>query len=183
MSEKELITGCQQNDNVCRRYLYEQYAKMMMGICFRYTGDTASAEDILHDGFIRIFESIHSFQYRGEGSLRAWMSRIFMNLALEFLRKNNQITESLASDDWKETESVNEEDFEVIPLDVLMGFIAELPSGYRTIFNLNTFEDMSHKEIAKILNIHESSSRSQLSRAKSILTKKINNYIHIHGER
>jgi RNA polymerase sigma factor, sigma-70 family len=182
MNEKDLISGCQKNDNVCRRYLYERYAGKMMGICFRYTGDTASAEDILHDGFIRIFESIHSFQYRGEGSLRAWMSRIFVNLALEFLRKNKN-TESLPSEDWKETESVSENDFEEIPLDILMEFISELPPGYRTIFNLNTFEDMQHKEIAKMLDINESSSRSQLSRAKAILAKKITNYIHAYGQR
>ena len=88
MNERDLVSGCQKNDNASRRYLYEYYAQKMRGVCFRYTGDISTAEDLLHDGFIRIFESIHSFQYRGEGSLRAWMSRIFTNLALEFLRKN-----------------------------------------------------------------------------------------------
>jgi len=182
MSEQDLVSGCKKNDNVYKRYLYEHYAKKMLGICFRYTGDLDNAEDLLHDGFIRIFESIHSFQYRGEGSLRAWMSRIFINLALEFLRKGN-LTEPLSFEEWNEAEPVSEEDFEVIPLNVLMNFITELPVGYRTVFNLNTFEDMSHKEIANELNINESSSRSQLSRAKAILAEKIKKHIHTDGQR
>lgn len=182
MNEKDLVSGCQKNDNVYRRYLYEHYAKKMLGICFRYTGDMVMAEDLLHDGFIRIFESISSFHYRGEGSLRAWMSRIFTNLALEFLRKGS-FMEPLSSEEWKETELVSEDDLETVPLEVLMKFITELPIGYRTVFNLNTFEDMSHKEIASVLNINESSSRSQLSRAKAILAGKIKNYIHIDGQR
>jgi RNA polymerase sigma factor, sigma-70 family len=182
MNEQNLVSGCQRNDNAYRRYLYEHYAQKMLGICFRYIGDKTTAEDVLHDGFIRVFESIHSFQYRGEGSLRAWMSRVFINQALEFLRKRN-LTEFLSPEELKETESVSEDDFETIPLDTLMSFITELPVGYRTVFNLSTFEDMSHKEIANVLNINESSSRSQLSRAKTVLAEKIRNYIHNDGQR
>jgi len=177
MNERDLVSGCQKNDNACRRLLYERYAKIMLGICFRYTGDISVAEDLLHDGFIRIFETIHSFNYRGEGSLKAWISRIFINLALAYLRKAC-LTESLSPEALQEENQVSEEDLETIPLDVLMRFITELPTGYRTVFNLNTFEEMSHKEIAETLQINESSSRSQLSRAKTILAEKVNNYVN-----
>jgi RNA polymerase sigma-70 factor (ECF subfamily) len=176
MDEKLLVSECQQGNNVHRKHLYDLYARQMMGICYRYTADIQTSEDLLHDGFIKIFEAISTFQYRGEGSLRAWMSRIFTNLSLEYLRKNA----------WKETISLDEYaeeppvgtgyDVDLIPSDVLMRFIAELPAGYRAVFNLNTFEDMSHKEIANELHINESSSRSQLARAKAILTDKIKNY-------
>jgi RNA polymerase sigma-70 factor (ECF subfamily) len=181
ISEEDLVTGCKRRDNVSRRYLYNAYAKTMMGICYRYTGDVPVAEDLLHDGFIRIFESIHTFQYRGTGSLRAWMSRIFANLALEYLRKNSW-KESISLEDWQETDDlIDETDLEIIPTDVLMGFVAELPVGYRTIFNLNTFEELSHKEIAQLMHINESSSRSQLSRARTILTTKVKAYICQYG--
>ena len=180
MNEKELVSGCQKGDNVCRHHLYNNYARQMMGICYRYTGDIQTSEDILHDGFIKIFESIQFFQYRGEGSLKAWISKIFANLSLEYLRKSN-LQEPLPLEEWEETLPVSEKDFETIPSEILMRFVAELPEGYRTVFNLNTFEDMSHKEIAEMLHINESSSRSQLARAKAILANKVKVYISQNG--
>ena len=180
MNEKELVSGCQKGDNVCRHHLYSNYARQMMGICYRYTGDMQTSEDILHDGFIKIFESIRFFQYRGEGSLKAWMSKIFANLSLEYLRNSN-LKEPLPLEEWEETPSVSEKDFEIVPPEILMRFVAELPEGYRTVFNLNTFEDMSHKEIAGVLHINESSSRSQLARAKAILANKVKVYISRNG--
>lgn len=176
MSEQDLVSGCQKADNACRRDLYEKYAKKMMGICYRYTGSMHISEDLLHDGFIRIFESIQSFQYKGNGSLNAWMSKIFTNLALDYLRKNES-KYPVPIEEWNEPADVKEEDFELIPQNVLMRFIAELPVGYRMVFNLNTFDDLSHKEIAEHLGINESSSRSQLTRAKAILSKKVKEYI------
>lgn len=180
MNEKDLVSGCQKQDNASRRYLYEVYASEMMSICYRYTGKVHISEDLLHDGFIKVFEAISSFQYRGIGSLRAWMSKVFTNVALEYLRKN-YLKEPVPLEEWHEAEPVLEEDFEVIPADVLMSFITELPVGYRMVFNLNTFEEMSHKEIAEVLNINESSSRSQLTRAKALLSKKVKAYMQQHG--
>jgi RNA polymerase sigma-70 factor (ECF subfamily) len=180
MNEEDLASGCQRGDNVCRRYLYENYARQMMGICYRYTGDVRTSEDLLHDGFIKIFESIHTFRYRGTGSLKAWMSKVFTNISLEYLRKNSG-KETVSTDECPEDMSVDPEcDLEPVPSDVLMRFVAELPAGYRTVFNLNTFEELSHKEIAKQLHISESSSRSQLTRAKAILSGKVKNYIRQH---
>jgi RNA polymerase sigma factor, sigma-70 family len=180
MNEKELVSGCQKGDNACRHHLYNNYAQQMMGVCYRYTGDMQTSEDLLHDGFIKIFESIQSFQYRGEGSLKAWISKIFTNLSLEHIRKS-YLKEPLPLEEWEETPSVSEKDFEIIPTEILMHFVAELPEGYRTVFNLNTFEEMSHKEIAKVLHINESSSRSQLARARAILADKVKIYIRQNG--
>ena len=155
-----------------------------MGICYRYTGDDDTAQDLLHDGFLKIFNSIHSFRYRGEGSLRAWMSKIFTNTCLEFLRKHNKnLAVERVFDDEKyeyalldDTERNEDEDLSLVPDETLAGFIAELPEGYRTVFNLYVVEDVPHKEIAQLLGINESSSRSQLSRAKNILSEKIKKY-------
>ena len=152
----------------------------MMSICYRYTGNVQISEDLLHDGFIKIFESIRFFQYRGEGSLKAWMNKIFTNLSLEHIRKSN-LKEPLPLEEMEETTSVTEKELETVPEETLMHFIAQLPEGYRTVFNLNTFEEMSHKEIAKTLQINESSSRSQLARARAILADKVKNYIRQHG--
>ena len=180
MNEEELVSGCKKGNNECRHHLYKNYAQQMMGICYRYTGDMQVSEDLLHDGFIKIFESIPFFQYRGCGSLKAWMSKIFTNLSLEYLRKNSS-KEPISLEEWDEVVSTTEEDFEAVPEGLLMHFIAELPDGYRTVFNLNTFEDMSHKEIATVLHINESSSRSQLARAKAILADKVKAYISQNG--
>jgi RNA polymerase sigma-70 factor (ECF subfamily) len=174
--EQELVSGCVREDNAARRYLYEFYARQMLGICYRYTGNRQVAEDLLHDGFIRVFEAIRVFRYRGEGSLKAWISKIFVNVSLEYLRANARNT-TVSLEEWKEPVSFRDEEFESVPADVLMRFITELPPGYRTVFNLYVFEEMPHREIAGILHINEASSRSQLARAKSLLAKKVKKYI------
>lgn len=181
MDEATLVSGCVRGDNTSRRQLYELYAPQMMALCFRYLGDRDEAEDVLHDGFIRIFESIHSFQYRGIGSLKAWMSRIFINIALHQLKR--QALREPLYDETEDTEGaeVYTEEVEVVPNDVLLGFISELPAGYRTVFNQYVFEEMSHKEIAQALGINESSSRSQLARAKALLASKVKTYTQEHG--
>jgi RNA polymerase sigma-70 factor (ECF subfamily) len=178
MTELELVENCKQGKNFARRKLYEMYAPQMMGICLRYIGDKMTAQDLLHDGFIKIFSSFRSFDYRGAGSLKAWISKVFTNICFEYIRKNTHKQEFLSIEEtiepavWPE-----EEDYQQIPDDTLMQFIIDLPPGYRTIFNMYTLEEMSHKEIGKALGINESTSRSQLSRAKSILATKIKDYI------
>jgi RNA polymerase sigma-70 factor (ECF subfamily) len=177
IDEQELISGCIRGDNTIRHCLYEQYARQMLGICYRYTGNKEVSEDLLHEGFIRIFESIRIFQYRGDGSLKAWISKIFTNVSLEYLRTHSQKI-NVPLEEWREMESVQDEELERIPADILMRFIAELPTGYRTVLNLYIFEEMPHKEIAKMLHINEASSRSQYARAKALLAQKIKNYIN-----
>ena len=154
-----------------------KYGGLLMAICLRYTGDKEAAEDVLHDGFIRIFQSIGQFSYQGEGSLRAWLSRVMVNEALGYLRKKNlQIQQEVLMDDIPDTLEADDGDMNEIPRSVLMKMIAELPDGYRTVFNLYVFEEKSHKEIAALLGITEHTSSSQFYRAKTLLIKKINEY-------
>lgn len=181
MDEKELIEKCKQKDKTAYRKLYETYAPHMKGICLRYTGDEMLAEDVLHDGFIKVFVSICSFQYRGEGSLKAWLSKIFCNESLTFIKHALQIPTS-SLDELEIAEETEElSSWSEIPQPVLMEFITTLTLNYRTVFNMYVFEDMPHKEIARELNITEESSRARLSRAKAILVKKIKNYLATNG--
>ena len=175
LSETELAEGCRQGDNVARKQLYEQYAGLLMAVCLRYSGDRDTAQDILHDGFLKAFRSFGQFQYKGEGSLRAWLTRIMVNGALEVLRRRNVLNEQPIEELPGDIE--DEEELELIPQSVLMQFIQELPDGYRTVFNLYVFEEKSHKEIAEILGITEHTSSSQFFRAKKLLMKKISEYL------
>lgn len=182
MKELELSEQCRLGNNRARRELYEQYAGRMLGICLRYVGDRDIAQDLLHDSFIKIFDSFDKFTWRGEGSLRAWMERVVVNIALQYLRKNDIVNQAASLDDLSEDyEEPDVADVETIPQQILMQFIEELPAGYRTVFNLYTFEDKSHKEIAQILGINEKSSASQLFRAKTTLAKKIKEWIMHNG--
>lgn len=174
MNEAALVAGCVRGDNTYRRQLYEHYVQQMMGICFRYTGDKQVSEDLLHDGFLKVFESVHTFQYRGEGSLKAWISRIFANISISYLRQH-ALREPVSLDEIPEA-GIAEEDASSLSDDILMYFISELPEGYRTVLNLYVFEELSHKEIAEMMGINEASSRSQLSRAKGMLANKITAY-------
>lgn len=177
MGEEELALQCKQANNKARKQLYEQYGGLLMAICLRYTGDRETAQDVLHDGFIRIFQSIGQFSYQGEGSLKAWLSRVMVNEVLGYLRrKNMQMQQEVLMDDVPDTQDTDECDMNEIPRSVLMKMISELPDGYRTVFNLYVFEEKSHKEIAALLGITEHTSSSQFYRAKTLLMRKINEY-------
>ena len=154
----------------------------MLGVCLRYTGDRETAQDLLNDGFIKIFSSCDKLTWRGEESLRAWMERVMVNTALQYLRKSDVISQSTPLEEVPEDyEEPDASAVEMIPQAVLMRFIEELPAGYRTVFNLYTFEEKSHKEIAQLLGINEKSSASQLFRAKSVLAKRVKEWIMNNG--
>ena len=177
ISEEELSLQCQRGDMQARRTLYERYGGGLMAICLRYIGDRETAEDVLHDGFLRIFQSIKQFSYQGEGSLKAWLSRVMVNEALGYLRKKNvQLQQEVLMTEIPDVPDTDDSDLNDIPRSVLMKFISELPDGYRTVFNLYVFEEKSHKEIASLLGITEHTSSSQFYRAKRLLIKKINEY-------
>ncbi len=184
MSEEQIIKACLKGENYARGELYSCYADSLFYICRRYTGNKELAEDLLHDAFIKIFESIQKFQYRGDGSLRAWMVRVTVNVALEYLRTatRNGLSNSEELEKISNYSEPTDEEVERVPQEILMQFIGELPAGYRTIFNLYCVEEYSHKEIAGMLGINEKSSSSQLFRAKTLLAKKIKNYLAIKGE-
>ena len=176
MTEEELAFKCKQADNQDRKELYERYGGSLLAICLRYIGDRESARDVLHDGFLRVFQSIGQFAYQGPGSLKAWLSKVMVNEALGYLRKHVQISQQEVL--MEELPDVQEKDegVEDIPRPVLMEMIAALPEGYRTVFNLYVFEGKSHKEIANMLGITEHTSSSQFYRAKTLMMKKIREY-------
>lgn len=137
MEEQVLAERCRQGDNLARKELYERYAGRMLGVCLRYAGDRETAQDLMHDGFLKLFDSFDKFTWRGEGSLRAWMERVMVNTVLQYLRKNDVMSQSAALDDVPEAyEEPDAAAVDTIPQKVLMQFISELPAGYRTVFNL-----------------------------------------------
>ena len=155
--------------------LYGRYVGYLTAVCARYIPDDDEVKDILQEAFIKIFLSMDKFSWRGEGSLKAWMSRIVVNDSLKALRRKRPLplTETL-SDRLEEEE---EPPFGAVPLKVIHEMIRRLPDGYRTVFNLFVFEDKSHKEIASLLGIKENSSASQLHHAKALLARWIKDYI------
>ncbi|AVM51865.1 RNA polymerase sigma-70 factor (ECF subfamily) [Bacteroides zoogleoformans] len=178
MEEKELAERCRLGESVARKELYELFAGRMLGICLRYTGDRETARDLMHDGFLKIFNSFDKFTWRGQGSLRAWMERIMINTVLQYLRKNDVMNQASTLENVTEIyEEPESSSIDIIPQKVLMQFISELPTGYRTVFNLFIFEELSHKEIARLLGINEKSSASQLTRAKASLATKIREWV------
>ncbi|MFI3279288.1 MAG: sigma-70 family RNA polymerase sigma factor [Rikenellaceae bacterium] len=177
-----LVEKLKGGDRGAQQELYNLYAATLMAIAMRYLGERSTAEDMLHDAFIKIFHSIGTFKYRGSGSLKAWMCRIMVNISLEQLRRNRNKTLSLDSMGGNiEIEAEPIIEASRVPQERLLEFVAELPPGYRTVFNLFCIEGYSHREIARELNINEKSSSSQLLRAKRILADKIKNYIELHG--
>lgn len=179
MKESELSELCRQGNNTARKELYQQYGGRLLTVCLRYAGDRDTAQDLLHDAFLKVYNSFDKFEWRGEGSLRAWLERVTVNVALQYLRKNDVLNQTVPLDEAPPEKYDQPEpgDINAIPQTVLMRFIRELPHGYRTVFNLYVFEEKTHKEIAEILNINEKSSASQLFRAKSTLAKKIKEWI------
>ena len=178
MEEQELAERCRQGDNLARKELYERYAGRMLSVCLRYAGDRETAQDLMHDGFLKLFDSFDKFTWRGEGSLRAWMERVMVNTVLQYLRKNDVMNQSSALENVPEVyEEPEGASIDIIPQKVLMRFISELPAGYRTVFNLYIFEEKSHKEIARLLGINEKSSASQLTRAKAALAAKVREWM------
>lgn len=156
--------------------MYTLYSRQMLAVCYRYTGDMDEAHDVLHDGFIKIFSN---FTFRGECSLATWMTRVMMTQAIDYLRRKQRFTRLVVSEEQLPDvidEASVAESGSTLSEEVLMKFVAELPDGCRTVFNLYVFEEKSHKEIASLLHIKEHSSTSQLFRAKCLLAKRIKEY-------
>lgn len=157
------------------RSLYSTYVRYLAALCSRYIINNEDVKDILQDSFLKIFSGISSFEYRGKGSLKGWITKITVNETLKFLQKNNRFDFVEISE--QEHDNPDEEpDVDALPSSVLFKLIRELPDGYRTIFNLYVIENKTHKEIARLLDIKESTSASQLHRAKSLLATKIRQY-------
>lgn len=182
MNESQLITACKKQSRSAQKALYELYAPKMMAICLRYCVDRDTANDLLHDGFVKIFTQINTF--KGKGSFEGWMRRIFVNICIENYRKEKQkysFIDSATDVESVEIEKENDDDsFEIenISREEILQLIKELPDGYRTVFNLFIFENMSHKDISIRLGITENASRSQYYRAKVSLQRKVQDVIN-----
>jgi RNA polymerase sigma-70 factor (ECF subfamily) len=173
-SESDLIEGCRRGDRRMQQELYERFASKMYGVCLRYAGNNEEAEDILQEGFIKVFNKIAT--YRGEGSFEGWIRRIFVNTAIEQFRKRihlQPITEyeenTYEGKYLSVLDSLAEKD--------IIELIQKLSPGYRTVFNMYVIEGYTHKQIAEALGISEGTSKSQLSRARQIMQELIRSFI------
>jgi RNA polymerase sigma factor (sigma-70 family) len=170
MTDEQLVLGCVKGDPVAQKALYQQFSRKMMSICMRYANNRDQAQDILQDGFVKVFQKID--HYRGEGPLGGWIARTMVNTALDHIRRNKPYDHSL---DLTEAEHLHAtEDEQVLSRHEHRradGPDPGLPPGYRTVFNLFAIEGWPHKEIAEHLGISENTSKSQFMKARAYLRK------------
>lgn len=174
--DNKIIDGCLKGKRRDQNKLYAKYSPVLFGLCLRYSRNRDEAEDILQEGFIKIFLNIKA--YRGEGSFEGWMKRIMVNTAITHNKQSLKHQFHTDIDEIEETsvlaeDTTAESDGFKLPKQQLMGIIQGLPQGYRMVFNMYVFEQYTHKEIAQILNVSENTSKSQLSKARKMLSKKI----------
>jgi RNA polymerase sigma-70 factor (ECF subfamily) len=170
-SDKELIEHCLENDPRAQELLYKRFSRRMYGVCLRFARNTLEADDILQEGFIKVFSFLKDF--RSDGSLEGWIRRTIVNTAINYYNSKQN--------EWKETniekaelyQSMAEDILDKISTADLLNLIHELPEGYRIVFNLYVIEGYNHQEIAEMLNITESTSKSQLSRARMALQQRL----------
>ncbi|MBR9922739.1 MAG: sigma-70 family RNA polymerase sigma factor [Bacteroidetes bacterium] len=170
MTERDLIKGCIREDRECQLEVFQRYSGKMLSVCLRYARHRMEAEDILQDAFIKVFDNLEKFQFKG--SFEGWIRRIVVNTALKNYQKSSFQKERIGLEDYED------QPMEPVALSnmgekELLKLIQALPDGYRQVFNLYVIEGYSHKEIADKLSIGESTSRSQLVKARKILKNQI----------
>lgn len=163
MTEERIIQGCINEEKSAQRHLYETYSPKMYYVCLRYARHSSEAQDMLQDGFIKVFDNISSF--KSNGSFEGWIRRIVVNTALNYCRKSSFKQEKLGIEDYQD-KVVDSKAVSNLGEQELLALIQTLPEGYRMVFNLNVIEGYSHKEIGEMLNITESTSRSQLAKSR-----------------
>ena len=174
MTDEELVKACIQKSQNAQKVLFDKFSKKMMGICMRYAEDSLEAQDIVQDGFIKVFNSIETFQH--EGSLEGWVKRIMVNTSLDNYRKNKKRRFAVELDEEDALEIPEQENIMGnITNTYLLSLIKQLPEGYRLVFNMFAIEGYSHKEIASELGISINTSKSQYSRARGYLQKMLEN--------
>jgi RNA polymerase sigma factor (sigma-70 family) len=170
---ENIIEGCRKKEPKAQKLLYEQFSAQMYGVCLRYCGSADDAQDILHEGFLKVFEKISQFESRG--AFEGWIRRIMVNTALEKYRNKYKVIN--IQDNIKEADEQGHDDLvENLTVQEIMKFIEELSPKYRMVFNLYAIEGYSHKEIGEMMDITEGTSKSNLSRARAILQEKINTF-------
>lgn len=172
---KKIIKGCLSGDRRDQELLYRRHSSKLYGVCLQYSGNDEEARDILQEGFIKIFENLHN--YKHEGSFEGWIRRIVVNTALEKFRSRHNLFRVDDIDTIQEPMSEPDtDDYSGLQAVDLLYIIRELPPKYRMVFNLFAIEGYSHKEIGEMMNISEGTSKSNLSRARNILQRRVNSY-------
>ncbi len=167
MDTQKLIKECIREIPAAQRQLYDHFAETMLGICYRYTKSIDDAEDVLQDGFVKVFRNLGQYKYEGE--LGGWIRRIMVTTALNFLKKNSRYNHEFSFDN-ENLHPVTDDNPEIkMTGKELADLLRQLPIGYQTIFNLHAVEGFSHVEIGKMLGINEGTSRSQYARARALL--------------
>lgn len=167
MTEEAILQGCLRKNATAQRELYERYSPKMLSVCYRYGHSREDAEDMLQEGFIKVFSMIHTFENRG--SLEGWIRRIVIHTCINILKKNKRFNESVDIIHATGVQIREESIPSIIQAKEVIESIRLLPVGYRTVLNLYAIEGYSHREIAAMLDIEESTSRSQYTRAKAML--------------
>jgi RNA polymerase sigma-70 factor (ECF subfamily) len=169
-TDQQIIEGCMRNDPAFQQRLYNMLSAKMFAVCLRYANEYNSAQDLLQEGFIKVFRNIEKF--RGEGSFEGWVRRIFVNTAIEHYRKQVNMY-AIHDTEVKAYEYFDNNALENLKREDIVRSIQKLSDGYRTVFNLYVVEGYSHKEIGDMLGISEGTSKSQLARARYLLQKMI----------
>jgi RNA polymerase sigma-70 factor (ECF subfamily) len=181
LTDEVLIKRCIANDAKAQRELYQRFAPKMWAVCLRFAKDRMTAEDILQEGFVRVYGKLN--QYTFEGSFEGWIRRIMVNTAINYYRKNlmNAGIE-LSFEDVFSKESVREDALDKLSAKELLALVQELPEGYRLIFNLYAIDGYTHKEIGDIMGISENTSKTQYMRARVSLQDKVRKKLNIRNE-
>lgn len=173
-SDADLIEGSLRGDQKAQALLYGRFAAKMYGVCLRYAASTEEAEDMLQEGFVKVFRKLQSF--RGEGSFEGWVRRIFVNTAIEHFRRKTYL-QPITEREEETYEGAYTSALDALAEKDVVALIQQLSPGYRTVFNMYVVEGYSHKQIAEMLGISEGTSKSQLSRAKQILQGLVQKHI------
>lgn len=184
MEEQELAIRCAKGDNEARKELYETYGARLLSLCRRYAADSADAEDLMQDAFVKIFRVIGRFRWTRPGSLYSWMSRVALNLAFDSAKRRRRLARQIVDVETIVGEIHDEPEYEQVasvPLEELRSMIEALPEGYRTVFRLYCIDGLSHKEISRLLGIKEKSSSGSLTRARAQLAADIRRYLEEDG--
>jgi len=167
MTEQAIIAGCLQNDAAAQRELYNQYSPKMLSVCYRFSPTREDAEDMLQEAFIKVFTHIHTFQ--NKGSFEGWIRRIIVHTCINFLKKHKKFNDAIELSEADFLQVKEETIPSILQAKQVVDCIRLLPVGYRTVLNLYAIEGYSHREIGEMLEIGESTSRSQYTRSKALL--------------
>ncbi|MDX2245732.1 MAG: RNA polymerase sigma factor [Bacteroidia bacterium] len=167
MNDEYMLEGCRKNDRNCQRQLYEKYFRSMSWVCYRYVRDREVADDLVHEGFIKVFRFINSF--KKEGSFEGWVKKIMINGCLDYLRKGKRRPDEISVENITEPESSEHDVLAGLQAEYILEKIQELPPIHRAVFNLNVIEGYPHKDIAEMMKFKESTSRAYLTEARQLL--------------